>query len=450
MKKITLPEEYSRTLRLAIPVTLSQAGQLVVQLVDNAMVGRLGATPLAGVAFGGTMIFFLFIFGMGIALGSTPLIGEMFAQGRHRISASYLQNSVLLYLLVGIGIFCLQWAAIPLLHHLGQPREVVEAAIPYYKYLMWSMIPFMLFSAFKQFLEGVGNTRVAMAIIILSNLINVLFNWLLIYGKCGFPAMGAAGAGLATLISRICTPILIIAYFLHNPSFRRYLAFCNLRGFSVARIRSLLEVGLPISAQMTLEGGVFAITGVMMGWISTVALAANQIAIVMSNTAFMIVLSIASATTIRVSHAYGVNDPAAIRRIASSSYRIGLVWNSFTILVFVLLRHWLPMVFTADAEVIRTTANLLIFVALFQISDGLQCISVGILRGMQDVRATVVIAFISYVVINFLVGYICAFVFGFGPEGLWLGYIFGLSIAAYLLNRRYRRLIARTEGAIRS
>lgn len=442
---LKLKEEYGKTLTLAIPVVLSQVGQLVVQFVDNAMVGRLGATPLAGVAFAGNIYFFLFIFGMGIAMGLTPLVGEMYAKGQFRNSASFLKNSILLYLSIGVVICAVQFAIIPLFSHMGQPPEVVEAAIPYYRYLVWSIIPLMLFFAFKQFLEGVGNTKVAMVIVIVSNVVNVIFNYLLIYGKFGFPEMGATGAGLSTLISRILTPILIIGYFFWSHSLRRYLAFYNTQSFSRKKIRSLLAMGFPISMQMTLEGGAFAITGIMMGWFGTVALASNQVAMILSNMAFMIVVSIGSATTIRVSHEYGTRNFAGIRRIVPASIHIALAWNTFTALLFISCRHLLPQIFTQDAEVIAMTGQLLVFVALYQFSDGIQAIYMSVLRGMQDVTATSVIAFISYIVINLPVGYLFAFVLDMGPRGLWLGYIFGLTVAAVLLSSRYRRFVAKKE-----
>lgn len=445
MKTLNLKSEYPKTLRLAIPIALSQAGQLVVQVVDNAMVGRLGAVPLAGVAFGGNVFFFLFIFGLGLAMGITPLVGELYAQGKHRSTAQILQNSVTLYLALGILICAAQFATVPLFPHMGQPAEVLEAGTPYYEYLAWSTIPLMVFFAFRSFLEGVGNTKVAMTITIAANLVNVLFNWLLIYGHWGFPEMGAAGAGLSTLISRALMPVMLIVYFVWHQSFRRYLSFFAPGNFSAERVKALLSVGFPISLQMTLEGGAFAITGIMMGWLGTTALAANQIAILISNMAFLIVLSIGSATTIRVSHEFGARDFGAIRRIAKSSYIIGLIWNAFMIAVFISCRFLLPRVFTEDVEVIALTGSLIIFVAAFQIFDGLQSTSMCILRGMQDVRATSVVAFISYIVINLPIGYLFAFVFKLGPQGLWSGYIFGLGAAAALLIYRYRRIVARHE-----
>lgn len=440
-----LKGEYGKTLKLAVPIMLSQVGQLTVQFADNIMVGRLGAVELGGVAFAGNVFFFLFIFGIGLAMGLTPLVGELYSQGKHRKSASLLQNSIALYVGIGIVICALQFATIPLFKHMGQPDDVVAMGTPYYRYLAWSMIPLMLFYAFKQFLEGLGNTKAAMGVTIISNAVNIILNYLLIYGKFGFPEMGVAGAGLATLIVRLLAPAMLITYFALHRSYKRYLAFYNTGGYSRRRMGSLLLVGIPISLQMTLEGGAFAITGIMMGWLGTVALAANQIAIVMASMAFMIVQSIGAATTIRVSHAYGLKNFAGIRRIASSSFRIALVWNLFAAMLFIFARSLLPQIFTTDADVIALTASLLVLVGLFQISDGLQGTALCVLRGMQDVTATSVVAFISYIVINLPVGYLLGFTLGMGPQGLWVGYIFGLTVAAVLLISRYRRFVARKE-----
>jgi MATE family multidrug resistance protein len=441
--KTSLKAEYSKTLRLALPIALTQAGQLFVQIVDNAMVGHLGAVPLAGVAFGGNVFFFLFIFGLGLAVGITPLVGELYAQGQHRKTAQFLQNSVALYTVIGLVICAAQMALIPLFGYMNQPPEVIAAGTPYYRYLAWSIIPLMLFFSFKQFLEGVGNTRVEMVVTIVCNLANVGLNWVFIYGNLGAPAMGAAGAGLATLISRAMMPVMTICYFAWNRTYKRYLLFYAPSNWSGEKVRSLLSVGFPISIQMTLEGGAFAITGIMMGWLGTDALAANQVTLMVCNMAFLIVLSVGLATTIRVSHEWGLRDFDAIRRVTSASRRIALVWNVSIAAIFIVCRNVLPRIFTTDPAVVEIAGSLLVFVAAFQIFDGQQVVSLCALRGMQDVKATSVVAFISYIVINIPVGWLFAFVLGMGPEGLWLGYIFGLGTAAALLYARYRRFIRR-------
>jgi MATE family multidrug resistance protein len=352
---------------------------------------------------------------------------------------------VALYSTTGVLICAIQMAIIPLFPLTNQPAEVIAAGTPYYKYLAWSIIPMMLFFAFKQFLEGVGNTRVEMVVTIVCNLANVGLNWVFIYGNLGAPAMGAAGAGLATLISRAMMPLAMIGYFAWNRTYKRYLLFYTPANWSGERVRTLLSVGFPISLQMTLEGGAFAITGIMMGWLGTNALAANQITLMVCNMAFLMVLSIGLATTIRVSHEYGLRDFAAIRRVAGSSRRIALVWNVSIAVVFIVFRNYLPRIFTTDEAVVEIAGRLLVFVAAFQIFDGIQLTSLCSLRGMQDVKATSLIAFVSYMVINLPVGYLFAFVVGMGPEGLWMGYIFGLGTAALLFTRRFRRIVSRYD-----
>ena len=432
-------KQYIKLLRLAAPVMLAHLGVISAQLADNIMVGQLGATPLASVAFGGTVFFIVFIFIMGITISLTPLVGEQFAQGKRPLVAAYFQNSLLLFPLVGIIASALQYALIPFLYHLGQPIEVVDMATPYYKYLVWSVIPFMIFAAFKQFLEGIGNTTVCMIIVIVSNLINIFFNWLLIYGNWGFPRMEAAGAGLATLISRIFMPVLVGLYFIFNQRYNRYFASFQWGNFNKAYLATLLSIGFPIALQMFMEGAAFALTSIMMGWIGTVEIAANQIALTISNFAFMIVIGLGSATTIRISHEYGRRNFVELKKASNASYHLVLVWNAFTAIAIILFRKQIAGIFTSDADVIQVASYLLIFVAAFQFSDGLQSITIAILRGIQDVKQIMRIAFISYILINLPVGYLCAFVFKWGAGGLWVGFIFGLYIAAFLLISRFRK-----------
>ena len=446
--KISMRKTYADLLRLALPVMLTQLGQVVVQLCDNMMVGRLGALPLAGVSFGGTVFFIIFALAIGFTLGLTPLVGELFAQNRKEEVAGYLQNSIALYLTMGVVFVALLLAAVPLMHYLGQPEEVVEVAIPYFRYLAWSVLPFMLFASFKQFLEGIGNTKVAMTIVVISNALNILLNWVFIFGKFGAPELGAAGAGLSTLIARSVTPVMMIAYFLSKKEFRSYFDYFSWRkmmGLSREGNRyckELFRVGLPIAGHLTLENSAFCITSLMMGWIGTVEIAANQITTTMANVAFMMVVGIGSATTILTSHAYGARDRAQIKAVSRASYTVGLAWNTITALSFILLRNHIPLLFTNDPEVVRTAGMLLIFCGLFQFSDGLQCISTGLLRGIKDVAVILRIALVAYVIINVPLGYLLCFVVGWGAPALWIGFIAGLTIAAVLLIRRFRRQLS--------
>lgn len=438
--------QYKANLRLALPVVLTQLGQILTQVADNLMVGRYGGddpVPLAAVSFGGSVFFILFIASIGVALGLTPLVGELYTQGDRHRSASLLQNGIMFYTLLGLVVGLVQYAITPLLYHLGQPLEVVEMAIPYYRMLVYSMPFIMLFFAFKQFLEGVGNTKVEMVVTIAVNLLNVVFNWIFIYGHLGFAEMGAEGAGLGTLLSRIIAPILMIGYFFNRQRYRSYLDGFSPRNYSWATVRRLLHMGLPISLQMFLEASAFVGTGIMMGWFGKETMSANQIAITIGNCAFMIVMSIGAATTIRVSHCYGARNIGELSLAAKASYHLVLAWNAFAALVFISLRNYIPTLFTTNAEVIAITSQLLIFAALYQLSDGVQNVSVGILRGIQDVKIIMPIAFVSYWLLNLPVGYLFGFTLGMGPSGLFLGFTFGLSAAALLMILRIRRSIRR-------
>ena len=439
-------EQYKANLRLALPVVLTQLGQILTQLADNLMVGRYGGDdplPLAAVSFGGSVSFIFLIAAIGVALGLTPLVGELFVQGDRQRSAALLQNGIVFYTLLGAAMSLAQYAVIPLLYSLGQPAEVVDMAIPYYRMLLLSMPPMMLFFAFKQFLEGVGNTRAELYVTIVANAVNIGLNAIFIYGRFGLPEMGAEGAGLGTLLSRIVGAVAMIGYFVSRPQYRPYLAGFSLRTLSRRIVGRLLRMGLPISLQMFLESSAFVGTGLMMGWFGTEAIGANQIAITLGNCAFMIVLSVGAATTIRISHCYGLRNVAELSLAARASYHLVLAWNAFAALLFVTLRHWIPTLFTDNAEVVAITSQLLVFAALYQLSDGLQNVSVGILRGLQDVKIIMPIAFISYWVLNMPAGYLFGFVCGMGPSGLYLGFTFGLTAAAAMMILRIMRNIRR-------
>lgn len=442
---------YKTNLNLALPVMLSQAGQVFVQLVDNAMVGRLGAVPLAAISFGSAIFMVFMLTGMGLSLGLTPLVGEVYARRGHRNASYFFQNSITLYAIAGIGLFLMLYFVGIFLGNFGQDPKVVAIARPYYNYLAWSIIPFMIFAAFKQFLEGIGNTLTAMVIIIAANVLNIGLNYLFIYGKLGFPEMGASGAGLATLISRISMPVMILAYFSYNHSARRYFRLFDLTQQTWRHTKQLLKVGLPISAQMLMEILAFSITLIMMGWIGAVELAAHQVAVSVTSFTFMIFVGISSAATIMVSHSFGIKDFKALKRSATASYHLGFAGTVITMSIFILFRNYIPVLFTNDREVIAVAAQLFIFAGLFQIADGMQIVSLGILRGLQDVRITMVYSFMAYILIDIPVGYTCAFVLGMGAPGLWVGFIVGLGTAAILLYSRYRKIyrkLASSYGVI--
>lgn len=453
---------YKENLRLALPVILSQVGQITVQLADTAMVGNYGGndpTPLAAVAFATNLFYIIFVTAMGLSFGLTPLVGENFAQGKHDKAKQLLHNGAILFFVIGLIATALLIAAKRLLPAMGELMlgdgsdasigAVVDMALPYYDTLIWGMLPIMVWGTVKQFLEGVGNTRIAMFTIISANTLNILLNWVLIFGKCGFEPMGAVGAGYATLISRIFQCVILVGYFLLTPRFRQYTKGVFERSlFSLKRMWEILKVGMPIAFQMLMEASAFVVAGILVLAFGAASVSAYQIGVNMMNLTFMIVIAIGSSTTILCSHIYGNRDFSRLRRTVYAAYQMGLLWNISVATLFVAFRYQIPTLFTTNVQTIEITADMLIFISLFQVSDCLQAISISIMRGLQDVKVLMPIVFVSYVVINIPVAYLLAFVCGFKTNGLIMGFIVGLSCCAVMTIRRVRKNIKRLEMSV--
>ena len=446
---------YKENLRLALPVILSQVGQITVQFADSAMVGRYGGddpTPLAAVSFASSFFFIIFISAMGLTFGLTPKVGEHYSQGNHGYVRRLLSNGIILFSLIGVVSTALLFALRGLLPIMGKLMlgdgsdssigEVVDMALPYYDTLMWSLLPVMIWGTIKQFLEGVGNTRIAMVTIIIANTINILLNWVLIFGKCGFEPMGALGAGYATLISRICQCLMLVIYFFLTPRFKEYTTRVFERTkLSFRTMMSILKVGVPIAFQMLMEASAFVIAGILVLAFGAASVSAYQIGVNMMNLTFMIIIAIGSATTILCSYIYGRKSYSRLRHTVNAAYQMGLIWNLTVATIYVILRKEVPALFTSNQEVIDITARMLIFIALFQMSDCLQAISISILRGLQDVKIIMPIVVVSYIIFNIPIGYFLAFNCGLKVDGLIIGFIVGLSICAILTMLRVRRNI---------
>jgi MATE family multidrug resistance protein len=429
---------------------LSQAGQVLVMQIDNMMVGRVGTTELAAASFANSVFIIGMVFGMGFTFGLTPLVGHAYARGDFKNAGSLLKNSLYANLIMGIVLSVVLYGISFLMHLMGQPPQVVEEAIPYYRILVVSFLPFLVFFTLKQFVEGIGNTSIAMFVTIGANIINVGLNYVLIFGKMGFPEYGLNGAGYATLIARILMPLFFIFVFFRKDWLRRYLVLFSKARLKLEKVKELFHVGWPISLQLLLEVSAFALSGVMMGWLGEVPLAAHQIALGLASMTFMIVTGIASGTTIRVSHQYSKKDYYGMHKAVMASVHLMLAFMSLTALSFVLFRGWLPQLYTPNREVITLAAQLLIMAAVFQIFDGLQVVILGALRGLADVKTAMVQAFFAYIVVNLPLSYLLTFVFSIGPVGIWIGFVAGLAIASVLFYRRfdkiYRRLAVSTQN----
>lgn len=432
---------YKRLLTLAMPLVLTQAGQMIVGLIDNAMVGRVGTTELAAASFANSIFMIVMVFGIGMFIGLTPLIGQALgAKDKNRV-ASFLKNGWLLSVFLSIMLFIATWGLSYAMPYMNQPEEVWKLAIPYYRILCVSLIPFMLFMFLKQFGEGLGNTFLAMIATITSNIVNIVLNYGFIFGKLGFPELGLNGAGYATLISRIVMTVILAIAFLKVSKINFYFKLLPSAKYSLSELKVIFAMGIPIATQLIVEVSIFAIGAVMMGWIGDVELAAHQVALGLASFTFMIANGVAMATTIRVSFRYGKKDYPSMQKAAVSAVHIVLVYMLFCGVGFWLLRYQLPRLFSPDPEVISLSASLLIVAAFFQLFDGLQVICLGILRGVGDVKIPMIIATISYLIIGMPVSYFCAFVFDLGPEGIWYGFITGLGIAGILLSLRIKNRV---------
>ncbi|MDR0971017.1 MAG: MATE family efflux transporter [Bacteroidales bacterium] len=437
---------YKNNLSLAIPIILSLVGQSFVQIVDNIMVGNLGAAPLAAVSFAGSLSYNALVVGMGIALALTPIVGERFAQNKFKIISKYFQNSLSLNLIISFIIVGILLLLMPFLSYFGQPKEVIELCKPYYFIITISFIPEMLFLSFKQFLEGVGNTKVSMIITISANILHVILNFIFIYGMFSFPAMGITGAALSTLICRILMPISFFIYVYSSIKFKRYLKFFSLNNLSFSEHIKILRIGLPIASQMFLEfASLFGIT-LMMGWVSLEALAAYQIVISAVSLTFLISSGISSATTILTSYHYGLKQPKEIRKYFKVGLNMSLIMMSISALCFIFFGKYISMLFTFDDNVIELASTFFIVAGFFQLLDGSQVSILGALRGIKDVFNPMKSALISYIFIALPFAYLFGFVLKIGSWSIFSGFLVGLLSAALLYYRRFNRMLKLMEN----
>jgi multidrug resistance protein, MATE family len=436
---------YTRLLKLAIPLVLTQAGQMTVQLIDSAMVGRFGTAELAAASFANSIYVVIMLFGLGVFLGITPMIGRACGAQDDRQAAAIMKSGFVLSAVLIPVITLLAWSMVWIMPHMGQTPEVVRLAIPFYRLLVIALIPFLLFTMMKQIGEGLGNTVVELIATIAANVITIVLNYILIFGKLGFPALGLMGAGYSTLIARLSMPLLLFYGFWRLKPIRYYFILMGKTRAILQDVMSLFSMGLPIAIQLVLEVSAFTISAIMMGWLGDVSLAAHQVAMGLASFTFMIANGVAMATTIRVSYQMGTRNSESIENVAYSALHLVLAYMGLCALGFTLLRHQLPLVFTTDIRVIEQAASLIMIAALFELFDGLQVVSLGILRGFADVRAPMFIAGISYMVIGLTTSYLCAFTFKMGPEGIWYGFLAGLAIAGILLALRIRKKIREIE-----
>lgn len=439
IKKIqTYIPYYKRIGTLALPLVLTQSGQMLMQLIDNAMVGHVGTAELAASSFANSIFLLVIVLGTGISIGITPILGQAFGEKRPALAAAVIKNSMVLSAIIIAGIFLLSWSMSWIMPNMGQDKEVWQLAIPYYRLLSWSLLPMLIFLVFKQIGEGLGNTMFAMISTLVSVLFNVGLNYIFIFGKMGIPALGLQGAGYATLISRVIMLLMMVPLLMTSKKYQAIYRQLSRVKLSFQRMKQIFSTGLPIALQMLIEVSLFAIGSIMMGWIGEIELAAHQVANGLIGFTFMMASSLAMASTIRISIQYGDKNFHEMKMAANASRHLVLVFMGICAALYIGLSHQLPKLFSNDPRVWEQASSLLIIAGFFQIVDGLQVVSLGVLRGISDVKKPFWIASVSYLLIGLPVSYIFAFVLDFQAEGIWFGFVASLSFAAIAFHFRIR------------
>lgn len=433
--------EYKKTLRLSIPVIIAQAGQITVGLIDNIMIGKLGTTPFAAASFTNTLFNLVLIFGLGYSFALTPLVGKSWGEEDHKTIGSWIKNGLMANAFMGVILVLVLLIMYFMIPFMGQPESVLQPSKDYLMILTISVFPMMVFYGYKQFAEGVGDTKTAMKIMLWANIINTIGNYIFMYGKLGAPEMGLQGAGVGTLISRIFMAVAFIVLFYKKEQYELFVKLYNQSSFCWKRFMKVVKLGIPLGGQTVMEACAFGLCAIMMGWVGEIGMAAHQIAITLSTLGFMIYQGLGAGTTIRVSHYKGQNDKEGIVRATKTAIMIMIIYSTFSVLLYWGARNILPLMFTQDPTVIQLAAQMLIVCGLFQLVDGVQIVIAGTLRGLADARIPAVITFISYFVLSIPFSYMSAFVWGYGAVGIWFGFPLGLFVCACLFQLRYKILI---------
>lgn len=438
--------EAYKTIKLALPIIIGELAQMALHIIDTAMVGAISYKQLAAASLVINAMNIPFVIGLGMTISVSQMVSLAHGRRDGQLVSHYLFNGFILCAITAVIISLGLVLGKNILLHLGQDADVVQYALPFMQLMGLSIIPMLLFMTLKQFADGLEYTRTAMIISLLGMPVNILLNWLLIYGNWGFPRLELNGAGWSTLITRCLMFLVLGLVILKHRTFKRYVAVSKTQ-WKLRRktIRELLHIGVPSSLQIGMEAGAFAVSGIIIGTIGAVAQASHQIALSCASFTFMVSLGLAQAGSIRVSNAYGTLNWPKISVIGKSTLIVALIYGSFCAIAFAVFRHQLPTIFNNNAEVLKMAAMLVLFAAIFQISDSTQAIGAGLLRGIKDVKYPTIMITIAYWVIGIPCGYLFAFVFNMGASGIWLGLIIGLTMASLFLLNRFLRMAKRNN-----
>ncbi|MCK5162824.1 MAG: MATE family efflux transporter [Desulfobacula sp.] len=429
--------EIKKTLVLSVPIVVSQLGQMLMSVVDNIMVGKVGTEALAAASIANAIFTLIMVIGFGLTMAVTPLTAIAYGAGKDKECGVILRQGILVNLFFGILLCGATLVFSECIQYLNQPDEIVGPASIYMKVLGLSMLPLMLFQSYRQFAEGVSFLKPAMIITLLANIVNILANWIFIYGNLGVAPLGLTGAGIATISSRTFMAVTLMIVIKKSSRMKRFDPTLNYRKIDFPMMRRLLAIGIPAGFQYFFEVSAFAASSVMIGWMGTIELAAHQIALNLASISFMVAMGISSAATIRVSNAVGRKDIYGTRMAGFSAALLCAVFMAMAGVVFILFRFFLPSLYISEKNVIDISASLLVIVAFFQVSDGTQAVGLGILRGMTDMKIPTLITLAAYWLMGLPSGYFMAFKLDMGIYGVWYGLLISLTASGLFMMIRF-------------
>ena len=441
-----LSKEFRYNWKLSAPVIMGMLGHTFVGLVDNIMVGQLGSAELAAVSLGNSFFFVAMSLGIGFSTAITPLVAEADSENNFKKGKSAFKHGLFLCIVLSLLLFGMILLAKPLMYLMEQPEEVVLLTMPYLDIIAISLIPLIIFQGFKQFSDGLSLTKHAMYATIVGNLINIGLNYILIFGKLGFPKMGIVGAGVGTLVSRLAMIAIIWTLLKNDKKASAFVTQIRLFILDCTMLKKIINLGLPSAMQMFFEVAIFTSAIWLSGLLGKNAQAANQIALNLSSMTFMIAMGLSVTAMIRVGNQKGLRNYEELQRIAKSIFLMGIMFASVFALLFLIFHDIFPALYldlddvnnySDNQEVVSIASKLLLVAALFQISDSAQVIFLGALRGLQDVKIPTVLTFIAYWMIGFPTSYFLGKETAYGSTGIWIGLLVGLASASIFLYLRF-------------
>ncbi|MCL7754227.1 MATE family efflux transporter [Polaribacter sp. Z022] len=441
--------EFKYNWKLAAPVMLGMLGHTFVSFIDNIMVGQLGTAELAAVSLGNSFMFIAMSIGIGFSTAITPLIAEADSSNNLQQARSTYKHGLFLCSTLGIVLFLGIFFSKPLMYLMKQPKEVVELAIPYLDLVAFSLIPLVTFQAIKQFSDGMSMTKYPMYATLIANIVNIVLNYILIFGKFGFPEMGIVGAAYGTLASRVIMVIYLWLTLRLKERSARIVKDIKIFVFDILMIKKIINLGSLSAMQMFFEVAIFTAAIWLSGLLGKNPQAANQIALNLASMTFMVAMGLSVASMIRVGNQKGLENYKELRRIAFSIFLLGTIFATFFAILFFIFHKSLPNIYVDlsdtvnyndNIEVITIASKLLIAAAFFQLSDSIQVVVLGALRGLQDVKIPTILTFISYWVVGFPISYFLGTEEMYGSFGIWLGLLAGLTTASILLFIRFNYL----------